>query len=221
MMKTSPRGRKFIRDQEGSVDHLYYDQTGHPTIGVGHVIKEHEHFPYRLTPEYIDKILEYDLEEVEKAVNSYCAGLDLTQNEFDVLVDFAFNEGVGGFHQLMSYGIDQVPDRLPDWIYSKGQVIDALVKRRQAEVEMWNELPDKDVAGPDDGQAIVGEVLPAVGDSGPGPSDAGDDSDTPAPSGGGVEDSGGDPGGTGGSTVPGLLQKVWQWLAGHKHRGGK
>lgn len=135
-MKTSAQGIQFIMDQEGVVLHVYYDQAGYPTIGCGHLIKDGEDFPGQITREQAMDLLAQDVARFEAAVNSY--GLDLSQNQFDVLVDFAFNTGEGALKQLLSHGLDEVPNQLPLWIHARGQVIDALVNRRAAEVERWN-----------------------------------------------------------------------------------
>ena len=80
-------------------------------------------------------LLANDVARFENAVNGY--GLNLTQNQFDVLVDFAFNAGEGALAQLLAHGLDDVPNQLPKWTHAGGQVIQALVNRRGAEVEMW------------------------------------------------------------------------------------
>lgn len=134
-MKTSDSGLNFIMDNEGCILHPYDDVTGHPTIGIGHLIQDGEDFPDHITQEQAMDLLAKDVERFENAVNGY--GLDLTQNQFDVLVDFAFNAGEGSLEQLLSHGIEEVPNQLPRWVHSGGRVLDALVTRRQAEVEMW------------------------------------------------------------------------------------
>lgn len=136
-MKTSENGLQFIKDNEGCVLHVYNDPAGYPTIGVGHLITDSD-------PDYSDgismdqalAILATDVGRFEDAVNGY--GLDLTQNQFDALVDFAFNAGEGALSQLLAHGVDQVPNQLPRWTHAGGQVLQALVTRREAEVELWN-----------------------------------------------------------------------------------
>ena len=135
-MKTSAQGIQFIIDQERVVLHVYHDQAGYPTIGCGHLIKDGENFPGPITREQAMDLLAQDVARFEAAVNSYV--LDLTQNQFDVLVDFTFNTGEGALEQLLSHGLSEVPNQLPRWIHAKGQVIQALVDRRAAEVEIWN-----------------------------------------------------------------------------------
>ena len=135
-MKTSPAGLQFITDNEGVVLHPYNDQAGYPTIGVGHRIVEGEVFPDRITEAQAMNLLASDVERFENAVNGY--DLDLTQNQFDALVDFAFNVGEGALQQLLARGLDQVPAQLPRWVHAGGEVLDALVTRRAAEVQLWN-----------------------------------------------------------------------------------
>lgn len=117
-MKTSPKGLKFIRDNEGCVLHIYKDQAGYPTIDVGHLITDSDpDFSNGITQEQAMEILAQDVGRFEDAVNGH--GLDLTQNQFEVLVDFAFNAGEGALQQLLAHGLDQVPNQLPRWTTSR------------------------------------------------------------------------------------------------------
>lgn len=134
-MITSDKGLQFIMGQEGCVLHTYQDQAGYPTIGVGHLVKEGEDFPDQITREQAMEMLAADVKRFENAVNSY--DLNLTQSQFDVLVDFAFNAGEGALGQLLGHGLEDVPNQLPRWTHAGGRIIDALVTRRAAEVEMW------------------------------------------------------------------------------------
>ena len=134
-MKTSPQGLQFIMDQEGVVLHLYPDVAGNMTVGVGHLVKEGEDFSGKITRDQAMDLLAADVARFEAAVDAY--SLDLTQNQFDVLVDFAFNAGEGALAQLLAHGLDDVPNQLPRWTHAGGQVLQALVDRRTAEVEMW------------------------------------------------------------------------------------
>jgi GH24 family phage-related lysozyme (muramidase) len=149
-MKTSQDGLQFIIDQEALVLHPYRDQAGKWTIGVGHLLTPDEldsakvlidgqYVAWRddyLTEQQGMALLAQDVTRFEDAVNGY--NLELTQNQFDVLVDFAFNAGEGALAQLLSHGLDDVPNQLPRWCHAGQRVIDALVTRRAAEVERWN-----------------------------------------------------------------------------------
>jgi GH24 family phage-related lysozyme (muramidase) len=135
-VKTSEEGLRFIMQQEGCVLHPYEDVVGNLTIGVGHLIVEGEEFPDRITEAEALDLLAKDVARFEEAVNSH--NLDLSQAQFDALVDFSFNCGEGALAKLLSHGLDAVPNQLPLWNKAGGRVIGALVRRRAAEVEMWN-----------------------------------------------------------------------------------
>lgn len=100
MRKTSPRGIKAISLREGTVLHGYNDSKGLLTVGVGHLVKPGE--PYtlngKITQAESDRLLAQDLHIAESAVNN-AVKVPLTQNQFDALVSFVVNIGVGGFNK--------------------------------------------------------------------------------------------------------------------------
>ena len=119
-MKVSENGLNFIMEQEGVVLHIYNDQTGNPTIGIGHLITDDDpDFSDGITKEQALELLAKDVHHVETAINAY--QFDLTQNQFDVLADFAFNCGTGALAKLIAHGLDQVPNQLPIWNKSRGK----------------------------------------------------------------------------------------------------
>jgi hypothetical protein len=67
----------------------------------------------------------------------------LTQHQFDVLVDFAYNAGVGNLQsstllkKVNAAKFDDVPAELMKWTKGGGKVLPGLVKRRQAESAWW------------------------------------------------------------------------------------
>ncbi len=71
----------------------YKDVAGHATIGWGHLIMPNEHFVL-ISPQQADVLLGNDLDVVERAINAFVK-VPLSQNEFDALASFTFNEGVG------------------------------------------------------------------------------------------------------------------------------
>lgn len=96
---------------EGSKSRIYADSAGKDTIGVGHLIgliddqnlflatgktpgtltKDHV-----LTDAEIFYLLQLDLEIFEKAVKD-CVHEEMSQNQFDAFVCFAYNVGISGF----------------------------------------------------------------------------------------------------------------------------
>lgn len=75
----------------------YRDQAGLWTIGYGHLVKSGERFPQDgITDEEAAEILRSDLAETEEAIKRLVE-VPLTQNQYDALVSFVFNIGIGAF----------------------------------------------------------------------------------------------------------------------------
>jgi lysozyme len=95
-MDISESGLAFIEREEGCVRHVYRDSRGIDTVGVGHVVLPGESFPGAVSDETIAALLHHD---VQKCVAAIAANVkvELTQNQFDALVSWMFNCGVGAF----------------------------------------------------------------------------------------------------------------------------
>ena len=105
-----------------------------------------------ITQSKADEMLMYDLHAFETDVTTLTKSVKLTQNQFDALVDFAYNCG-------SDIDIDTTPEGLGDstllkkvlanpndpniskefakWNKSKGAVSNGLVKRRKAEYNLY------------------------------------------------------------------------------------
>jgi lysozyme len=90
-----------------------------------------------------EDILKRDIVKYEIAVMDLVK-VKLTQNQFDVLVDFAYNAGVGNLKsstmlkKINSGDLDAVPAELMKWTKGGGKVLPGLVRRRQAEAAWWS-----------------------------------------------------------------------------------
>ena len=135
-MKTSQNGLTLIEQQEAWEPEEYLDKVGRPTIGYGHLIKPGEHFPDTLTLEQGQELLAQDVAIAEAAVNAMAP--QANQNQFDALVDFTFNLGSVALKTMLGHGWDQVPVQIPRWNQAGGEVLSDLVKRRAAEVALFN-----------------------------------------------------------------------------------
>jgi len=94
-MKTSDQGLSAIEQREGFKTFAYKDTKGIWTIGVGHTGPEvHEGLVW--TTVQVQEALRKDVQTAEKAINAGVK-VELTQNQFDALVSFVFNVGVGAF----------------------------------------------------------------------------------------------------------------------------
>jgi lysozyme len=100
-MKTSPEGRKLLTQREGLKLRAYKCSAGVWTIGVGHTAAAGPPAPkpgMTITREEADAIFIRDLVQFETAVRR-AVRVSLTQGQFDALVSFAFNIGIGGFRK--------------------------------------------------------------------------------------------------------------------------
>lgn len=71
---------------------------GYPTIGYGHVVKEHENFSCGISEEEAEDLLRQDVGEAEKGVLRLI-DMPLTDNQFNALVSFTFNLGSGALQR--------------------------------------------------------------------------------------------------------------------------
>lgn len=131
----------LIEHFEGMKTEAYPDPAsgGDPwTIGVGHTGPE-VHKGLLWTTAEITAALEADLQKFDKGVTGLLNGKPTTQNQFDALVSFAFNEGLGKLakstllikHWAGDYS--GAADEFQKWIYGNGKPMNGLIARRKAE----------------------------------------------------------------------------------------
>jgi len=95
-----------------------------------------------ITQAQAEDILKRDIVKYEIAVMDLVK-VKLTQNQFDVLTDFAYNAGVGNLKsstmlkKINSGNLDAVPSELMKWTKGGGKVLPGLVRRRQAAGAWW------------------------------------------------------------------------------------
>ncbi len=70
------------------------------------------------------------------------SGYSWTESQIDALTSFTHNNGPTGLNKLTEYGTrgdEEIADMLPEYKYAGGKVRDGLVKRRAAELKLFNE----------------------------------------------------------------------------------
>lgn len=113
----------------------YQDQVGVWTIGYGHTkgVKAGD----VCTQAQADAWVLEDVQSCVDAVNR--ATVELTQDEFDALVDFAFNLGIGAllkstlWRKLNAGDYHGAADEFEKWDMAGGKHIAGLLRRRKAE----------------------------------------------------------------------------------------
>lgn len=96
-----------------------------------------------ITHEEALKRLKRDVADFSIGVETHVA-VPLTQNQFDALVSFAFNIGIGAFRKstllkkLNAKQYSEVPKEMQRWIYAKGHILGGLRERRKAEAALFS-----------------------------------------------------------------------------------
>ena len=102
-MNVSKAGIALIKHHEGVRSRPYRCPANLWTVGVGHLIGDGKLLPdsYNriFTAEEIDGLLKSDLRRFELGVSKMLPNVPLRQCEFDCLVSFAFNLGLGTFQR--------------------------------------------------------------------------------------------------------------------------
>ena len=93
---------QLIKDFEGERLIAYQDSVGIWTIGIGHTGKvdgKNICQGMKITSQKSEELLKADIEYFENAVNKI--NFLLNQNQFDALVSFSFNCGIGNLQTLV------------------------------------------------------------------------------------------------------------------------
>lgn len=139
-MKTSNKGIDLIKKHEGFRPKAYRCSANVLTIGFGHTLNVKS--TDVITLDEAEYFLRQDVAFAEKEVNRH--NLDINQNQFDALVSFVFNLGVGNFarstllRKIKSNPKDPtIRKEFERWIYAGGKVLNGLVRRRKEEADLY------------------------------------------------------------------------------------
>ena len=102
-MNVSKAAIALIKHHEGVRNRPYRCPANLWTVGVGHLIGDGKSLPdswnRTFSQEEIDGILKSDLRRFELGVHKMLPNVPLRQHEFDALVSFCFNLGLGCFQR--------------------------------------------------------------------------------------------------------------------------
>jgi lysozyme len=152
-MNISARCIEDIKHHEGVRQKPYRDSVYLWTVGVGHLMYDSQarlpvdqRMAVQLLPqdnrtlsmEEVDAILRADLARFERGVSTFCP-VPLTQGNFDGLVSFAFNVGLGTLQRstlrqkVLRGDIQGAADEFLKYNKAGGKVLKGLVTRRNDE----------------------------------------------------------------------------------------
>ena len=152
-MQLSKNGLEFIKKHEGHYLYWYELQDGGLTTGYGHYVPHSEAKKLGIkkgdviTQKQADDYLRADMKKFEvgtdKMIKEY--GFNLNQNQFDALVSYAFNRGLGnsagtnGLRQLLknSKNLTQLANNIVVYWGTNETYKNGLLKRRKAEQALF------------------------------------------------------------------------------------
>lgn len=144
-MEMSKNGLALLKSFEGCELTAYQDSVGVWTIGYGWtqpVNGKPVSKGMTITQDTADSLLCSGVVQYEKGVTGLVKVV-VNQNQFDALVDFAYNLGVKALEgstllkKLNAGDYAGAADEFPKWNKAGGEVLNGLVKRRAAERSLF------------------------------------------------------------------------------------
>lgn len=160
--------REIVREFEGVKLTAYKCPAGVWTIGAGHTGPEVVE-GLTITKRQAELYLTEDLQKAARRLQDRIGPAvgELTENQYAALLSFVFNLGADPgwtiWKKLKARDFDAVPAQITRFVYSGGKKLNGLVRRRNAEVELWsrNEPGSADEPVPSSGALRQMDTPPA------------------------------------------------------------
>jgi lysozyme len=146
-VNVSKAGIALIKHHEGVRSRPYRCPANLWTVGVGHLIGDGKLLPdsynRTFTQEEIDGLLKSDLRRFELGISKMLPNVPLRQCEFDCLVSFAFNLGLGTFQRstlrqaLLRNDKKAAMESLVKYCRAGGKILKGLQTRRLDEKALF------------------------------------------------------------------------------------
>lgn len=138
-MQISENGKNLIKSFEGLRLKAYkvLDSEKYYTIGYGHYGSDVKK-DMVITEQQANELFDNDIQKYVNAVNCTSLGFIPNQNQFDSLVSFCYNLGVGIMQDFIGMSSNQVAEEMLLYVNSGGVILEGLVKRRKKEVDLFN-----------------------------------------------------------------------------------
>jgi lysozyme len=151
MFVYSDAGLTLTKNFEGCRLSAYADQGGVWTVGYGHT-GPGVHAGLTITQDQADTFLISDISGAVACVNRLVTS-SLVQCQFDALVDFTFNLGCACLanstllRAVNAGDFDGAANEFLRWDHVNGMVVPGLLRRRQAEAQMFSAAQQAAMAG--------------------------------------------------------------------------
>ena len=139
-MQISEEGLALIKKFEGCELKAYRCPANVLTIGYGHIkdVKEGD----QITKEEANYMLQEEIIEYEGYVNDM-VDVELNQSQYDSLCAWVYNLGPTNFQsstllKVLNEGkYNEIPQQIKRWNKAGGEVLDGLIRRREAEALLF------------------------------------------------------------------------------------
>lgn len=144
MRHVTRHGIELIKRFEGFSAAPYLCPAGYLTIGYGHLVRDKEKWRNGIDRIQAEELLAADMQGAEKAVLRLIQ-VPLSDGQFDALTSFTFNLGAGALQRsTLRRKVNReehgdVPAELLKWIWAGGRKLEGLIKRREAEANLYSE----------------------------------------------------------------------------------
>ena len=145
-LKINKDGLDLIKSFEGLRLQSYLCSANVPTIGYGTTIYPNGikvKLGESITLANADKCFEVDIQKFVIAVNNLVR-VNLTQNQFNALVSFSYNVGIGNFNRSTLLKLvnanpddDRIRSEFMKWDKAGGKVVKGLTNRRKIESDIY------------------------------------------------------------------------------------
>lgn len=138
-MQLSHNGALLIEDEEGFREKAYKDSIGRWTLGFGTTFIDGKPVEEGMTctRQQAELWMNADTASAQTAINQLVR-IPLKQNQFDALVSFVYNIGIGAFRtstmlKMINLRDDRASGEFDRWNKAGGNVLPGIVSRRHRE----------------------------------------------------------------------------------------
>lgn len=134
----------LIKQFEGFRPEAYKDSVGVWTIGYGTTIINNQ--PVKqgmtITQEQALQLVQQEVNKLWSQIESILK-VKINDNQMNALIDFAYNLGFGSLKNstlmrlVNESKFDEAANQFPRWVYAGGKVLPGLVRRREAERQLF------------------------------------------------------------------------------------
>jgi GH24 family phage-related lysozyme (muramidase) len=132
------KAKDLIKLFEGLRLRAYRDPVGVATIGYGHT--QGVRMGDEITEKQANFLLDLDMKPIIKKLESYDSKYHWNENEFNALLSFGFNLGIGSIDQVTANGTrtkGEIASKMLLYYNAGGKRLEGLVRRRQKEHDLF------------------------------------------------------------------------------------